>query len=332
VAISTVRPRIWVTPATLPALKAKAAAGGDRWNTLRQAADAASDWNSGIMVYSLTYLVTGNAVYAQRAWDLMAQSMQAGVGQVRPDSYYQARNYLPAASLVYDWLHDWMSQAQRQQLQADMEACVTDIWPETNPSRSTGWAIRDAENNYFYGFLLTWMAGLSLFGDSPLAQGFIDNARSKWTNLVLPVLAGPAAGGIFNEGQAYGVVSIMELLQSLMANLTATGEDLIATTPFFGEAVSALIHLTNPARTEIAPFGDLAAGPIADRHRIVMLMMAGHDPRCAGWLDTVALSRVSQRLNAAMEFLFYPAVTLPLPTVSGRKPAAGKRTKKGGAA
>lgn len=300
-------PRIWVTADTLPALKAKAVAANDRWVKVLQAANVAADWNTGILTYSLAFLVTEKSDYAARAWSLMTDSMKAGVNQISPDSFYQCRNYFVAAPIVYDWLNPWLSAVQKSQLQADIEACADAVWPETSPSRSSGWAVSDSLNNYFYGFMLTWIAGISLYGDSTKAQGYIDNARAKYNSLVLSAMLGPMAGGVTPEGTGYGSVSVMELLQSTLAHQTATGEDLIGTNPWFSDVVSAMIHLTNPPMTEVAPFGDLAAGPVNDTHRRVMLMMAGHDSRCKGWLDGCTPNVCTQRINAYADYLWYPS-------------------------
>lgn len=302
------RPRIWITKDTLPALKAKAVPGNDRWQQVLNAANVApADWNSGIPCYALAYLVTGKGDYAQRAWDLMAQSMQAGLGQVSTDSFYQCRNYFIAAPLVFDWLHDWMSAAQRDQLQADLEACTASVWPETNPSRKGQWAVDNPNNNYYHGFMLTWLAGLALFGDSFQAQFTIDLTRGKWDSMVVPMFKGVGSGGYMIEGTAYGSASTMEILQYTLAHQSATGEDLIASQPWFTDLVSTMLALTNPPMTELAPYGDLAAGPVGDTQRRVMLMLAGHDPRCKAWLDGCTPNRCTQRLNAWCEFLWYPA-------------------------
>lgn len=328
------RPRIWVTQATLPALKARAAAGGDRIDTLRAAAAQPADWDVGVQNYCLMYLLTGDGAYAAKAWGLMQQSMAAGVaqvaeplppagvvhpqgiGEVTPDSGYQCRNYFPAAAIVYDWLHDWLQPADRAALKEDLEVCADWVWPETNPARIHQWGV-DADmsgNNYHLAFQFTWMAGLALSGESSKAQGYIDNARRRWDTEILPYLQGPAQGGLFPEGLGYGIESTKFILWNLLAHQTATGENLIDATPWCHDAVSAMLHMTNPTLTEMAPFGDLAAGPIANKDRIVMMLMSAYDPRCKAWLDSIALTRIQNRLYAWAEFLFYPEQTLPFPT------------------
>jgi hypothetical protein len=68
--------------------------------------------------------------------------------------------------------------------------------------------------------------------------------------------------------------------------------------------------------TEIAPFGDLGAGPINDNHRRAMLLMASRDSRAQVWLDNVTPNRCQQRVNAWLEFLFYPSTPAPVLTTT----------------
>jgi hypothetical protein len=199
-----------------------------------------------------------------------------------------------------------MTLSQRLALANSIETCADWVWPETNPGRVGQWAVDNPGNNYFHGFMLTWMAGLTLSGESAKAQGYIDNARHRWDTVVAPYLQGPASGGLWAEGSNYGTESTGFILYNLIAHQTATGEDLISSNPWFTDAVSAMIQTTNPPMTEMAPFGDIGAGPVNDWHRRVMLEMASHDSRCKPWLDGTTPSKMMQRLNAFLDFMWYP--------------------------
>lgn len=332
--IRTDRPRLLVTPASLADLKARAVPTNDRWTSLKAICDRTpASWDCGIPNYSLAYLITGDTAYSTRAWQLMVQSMSAGVAQasnpghkptmgpptfalptgiheVDGDSGYQARNFFPAASLLFDWCYPALNATQRAQLRADIEACSDWVFPRTNPSRAGAWGVDNPGNNYHAGFMTTWMAGLALYGDSAKAQGYVDEASRRWSAMVTPYLQGPATGGLWNEGTNYGTASTGFYLYSLLAHQTATGEDLIGTNPWFRDMVAAMLQLTNPPMTEVAPFGDLGAGPVNDNHRRAMLMMASRDPRAQIWLDQVTPDRCLQRVNAYLEYLFYPGTPL----------------------
>jgi hypothetical protein len=309
-------------------LQAKAVATNDRWTPVLAAAGLPADWNVGIVNYALAYQMTANINYAQKAWDLMQESMGAGLAQVSSplpvefahpaigtptgtsevsgDSGYQARNYFPAACVCLDWLSPWLSSAQRSTLIADIETCADWIWPETTPSRKGAWGVDDPGSNYYQSFMFTWLAGLALFGESGKAQGYLDNARRRWDTEVAPYLNSLARGGVWPEGLGYGTGSTGFLLWYLLAHQSATGEDLIGATPWCTDAVTAMLQFTTPSLTEKAPIGDLAAGPLNDYARRVMLAMSGHDGRCAAWLNRISPARNLQVLTRWEEFLWAP--------------------------
>lgn len=312
--VTTARPRIWLTPASLANLKARAAANDDRWLQCKQAADQPADWSNGLLNLALAYVVTTDPTYAQKALSLLMPSAADGLAAVTPDSGYQCRNALPAIAVCFDWLYPVLTPTQKTTLIATMKLWGAWPWPETTPSRVGAWGVDDPGSNYYHAFLFSWMVGLSLSGDDPIADTLIGVARNRFTTEVLPYLAISAKGGLFFEGCGYGVGSSGFLLWNLLANLSATGEDLISSTPFCSELVSAMIQFTKPALTEMAPFGDLASGPESDYDRRVMLAMSGHDNRCAPWLDSITPSRDLQMLTRWEEFLWYtPAAAAPPP-------------------
>ena len=315
------RPRLWLTPATLATLKARAAVPTSRWQTLKQWADKAADWNIGIVNYCLAYQVTGDAGYVAKAWSLMQQSMAAGLGQVTGDSGYQCRNYFVAASILLDWGYSALTPAQRTQLATDIAACADWVWPETNPSRKGAWAIDAPGNNYYHGFMLTWLAGLALFGDSPKAQGYIDNALAKWNTVVLPYLTGTAVGGCFLEGSNYGIGSLRSLLYYLLAHSTATDQNLMSGTPWTMDAIGQLISQTTPTLDQVYPSGDQALNSgrqVTDYDRTCALIesLVGTTGRIRGWLDSLNPNVCQQPLNAFAEFLWYPEETPASPLAS----------------
>src|SRR5437764_2334507 len=171
--------------------------------------------------------------------------MKAGLSQVTGDSGYQCRNYFPSACLLYDWCYPALTPDQRNKLRADIEMCADWVWPETNPPRKNDWAIDNPLNNYFAGFLTTWMAGLALFGDSAKAQGYIDNARAKFATRFMPQLdSGPWKGGVSPEGTSYGVDFVRLILLCLEAENTAVGGGQV----WLGDPfVTAVLHLTTPS-------------------------------------------------------------------------------------
>jgi hypothetical protein len=305
-------PRLWMTPAILATLKARAAKGTSRWLELKALVDRpGQDWDIGLFSYSLAYLVTGDAGYAVKAWALLTESMAAGLGQISRDSYYDCRSYFPAAATVYDWLYTWMTPVQRLQLQKDLEACAMAVWPETNPARANDWAIDNSGNNYFYGFLTSWLAGLTLYPDGMKAQDIIDLNLSKWTQLVAPYLAGPAAGGAMYEGTSYSTDSLSLMMFSTYAHATATGT--LYGGAWQNQALQMLAHQTTPEMDALTPWGDQTkdqGGGLVDAGRLPFLLGAAQGvPWCRTWLDAAVPNRMQQRRNSWAEFMWYPEET-----------------------
>jgi hypothetical protein len=323
-------------------LKARAVPSNDRWNLLIDLVNRpGASWDVGLINYCMAYVITGNAGYVTKAWQLMLQSMAAGnrqvsnpghkptmgpptadnpsyhpptgVHEIDGDSGYQCRNYFPAACLLYDWCWTGLNAAQRDQLRADIEVCANWVWPDTNPARKGQWAVDNPLNNYWWGFMYTWLAGLAIAGDSGQAPAFYAAGQGRWSGLALPVLQGIGKGGMLPEGTNYSVASVSFMLMQLLAHESATGETL--TTPWHNDFVTAMLHLTVPTMNELQPLGDLGAGPISDTHRKALLLMARRDPRAQVWLDQVSPSRCQQRENAWFEFCFAAPAT---PT--GEKP------------
>lgn len=324
--VRTDRPRLWLTPDTLAALKARAVPTNPRWQALLDIANRpGAGWDdAGIAGYALTYLMTGDPQYAAKAWTLMSQSMQAGLGQVSADSGYPCRSYLPASAILYDWCHDALTDAQRSALQKDIEACADWVYPRTNPSRAGGWAIDSVGNNYHAGFQYTWLSGLALSGDSPKAQGYIDEALRRWNSMVLPYLNATAAGGALFEGTSYSVDWLGMTLQQLLAHSTATGEDLLTpqlTTGWCKDALQWLIHMTTPTRDRLVPLGDMtksSGGALQDAARIPMLAAASQNyPGAQIWLDTTVPNRCQMRNNAWTEFLWGNSTVTPTEEPTG---------------
>ena len=306
------RPRIWLSPAILATLKARAARGTSRWRILKDLVDRpGADWDIGICNYALAYQVTGDPAYAAKAIDLMTQSMAAGLGQVQPDSGYPCRSYFVGSSLVLDYCWEAMTDEERASLIADVETNAAWVWPETNPSRASAWGVNNPGNNYFHGFMMTWLAAVALGDSSRKSAGLFALCQSKWENLVLPYLAGPAAGGYMVEGTSYGVDSVRLMLLYQLALLTGTDMGSTASLRWPLEACRLLMYLTAPTMDRLVPWGDQtkdAGGALRDPSRSCQLIAAGAAGVGAaqGWLDTAVPPRMQERINAWEEFLWYP--------------------------
>lgn len=315
--VSAAHPRIWLTPSTLTQLRAQAAANSPRWVALKNAVDSSStpDWGVGIMNYALAYQVSGDPTYADKAIALMQISVNDGLNAITPDSGYQCRNLLPGMAVGYDWCYNRLTPAQRSQFQAQMEQWAEWVWPETNSSRSSAWGVDNPGNNYFHGFMFTWMVGLALAGDSPKATSYIDLALQKWSSMVTPYLATTGAGGYLLEGTNYGTSSTRYMFWYLAAHTTATGQNLLSAPGFSWarDAVIARLYLTGPMMDRLYPGGDQAresSAALSDYDRTPMLVaQASMDPTTAGyakwWLDHTNPNQNLWKFTQWEEFLWY---------------------------
>jgi uncharacterized protein DUF4962 len=319
-------PRIWLNPEVLGRLRAKAAGGSLRWLALKKTCDDGLRYPSGadttIQNYALAYQVTRNSAYADRAIALMTASISHGMTSVTADQGYGARSVLPAMAVGYDWCYDRMTPEQRAAFRLQMEQWADWVWPETNPVRATGWAVRAPGDNYFHGFMMTWLVGLALYGDSDKAPGYIDLARQRWQEQVRPYLERFGAGGYPMEGTSYGAGSLFRIFWYLAAHSTATDEDLFQAPGFNWprEAITAKLYLTTPTLDRVYPGGDQARDSqahLSDYDRGAFLVALSHlDGTTAGyakwWLDHIAPDRNRWAFTRWEEFLWYREGVTPV--------------------
>jgi hypothetical protein len=310
-------PRIWLTPPVLTRLRAQAAANSPRWQALKSAVDrsATPDWDIGVIDYALAYQVTGNTWYADQAIALMQLWVNGGLGTITGDSGYQTRVVLPAMAVGYDWCYDRLTPAQRARFRTQMEQWADWVWPETNPARAHAWAVDAPGNNYYHGFMMTWLIGLALAGDSAKAGGYIDLARQKWLTAVEPYLNTTGAGGYLLEGTNYGTGSTRAIFWYLSAHASATGEDLVNAPGFTWarDAILSKLYQTTPERDRVYPGGDQArdsTAPLSDYDRGSMLVsLSSLDPTTVGyakwWLDNTRPNQDQWRFTQWEEFLWY---------------------------
>ncbi len=315
------RPRLWITQDSLPALKAKAAAGDSRWLVLKQMMDThmPPDWDRGVFSPCLCYLATGNADYAQVAIRLMFGDhhdgpVYGGIGAIQGDSGYVVRTLLPDAACLLDWAYPVLTPPQRADLIACLEQWARWVWPKTNASRAGAWGTSDGEagNNYHSGFLLgTWTAALALSGDSALADPLLALSRRKFDGAVMPYWAGMGKGGMWPEdGTSYGVQSTRMLFLALEAHRTATGEDLLTANAWPSDALTVSLHTTTPDRAHRWCWGDQPNGSAAwlgDADRTAPLIGTRFDARMAPWLESSSPNRNQGRSALWEEVAFWNA-------------------------
>jgi hypothetical protein len=241
-------PRIWWTPERL--------AQGRAWYAAHPFTPKATDpWNN-----ALVYVLTGNKVDAQNAINsLMAFTITDSQLSQTSCDVYRWNDWVP---VVYDWVHDAMSSAQRQTFTERYNH-----YAETMMQKKWGSPSMPG-NNYFWGYFrneFNW--AVASYHENSMAPAFLEDALlNRWQNSFLPYAAsGSALGGVAPEGSQYGrymlAYSVMPLVSSQLL-----GRDLWGETSFYKDALFQTIYATTPALTfggqgnksyyQIFPFDD----------------------------------------------------------------------------
>ena len=187
----------------------------------------------------------------------LAWEASAGPGGFRDDTRQQGEELL----LMFDWCHASFSAAERATMvtrwNGYMDREMTDILGNQG----------DEANNYWSGrtrILLMW--GITSFGENSRAQEFIDQALDTRMGVWFPAwYQNFGRGGVFPEGGDYGIVSLSYPLIPFVS-AADYGYDAFAQTPYFSEAIYALIYGSTPGPSTISglPTGGVSFFPFND--------------------------------------------------------------------
>ncbi len=333
VTVKASHPRIWLTPERLARLKTYQQQNTARWQkvkTLADSASASSNNEDTLMAVGLAYQVTGNATYGTKCASILSNiTVNSNTIFAAEHNGYYYRSIIPGVAAGYDWCYSALSAAQKSQGAKWMMDRADAVWPETTPSRSGGWAVRDPGNNYYWGFMMTWPAALAAYGDDPTSGGTVSSpnrpqyhlnlALSKWRKEVRPVMDGEGEGGVFIEGTNYD--SSHQMAIALDAHKTATGQDLINEPgfTFLKDSLWWRIYSTAPNNSEGYNYGDQSRYPQAyiwslDRFRALPVMDNITDTSqrqyLQGWLADIKGS-TSDKYHDTWEFLYYDEALTP---------------------
>lgn len=267
--IAAGHPRIFVTPATLPALRARAVGGNPRWQALVEEAD---DADGSLLAKALAGLVGGESRYCT---DAVARAVALAAS---PDDY---SSRMGDVALVYDWCHDRLSSEQRAALVAAFNA-----WGDVpdHPNDVPGWG------NYWprwgYSYVLV---GLATQGDNARAVEWLDEYRHRrFQDIDVPLLDRIADGGGWPEGTVYDWIANLPRVKAVEAWRTATGEDLFLASRWFRERLGYLLLHRWPGLAEqwglqFHPYpstGDAERnrGTMANYERIMALLLVNRFP------------------------------------------------------
>ncbi|HMN27587.1 MAG TPA: DNRLRE domain-containing protein [Caldilineaceae bacterium] len=224
-------PRIFLTPAKLSALKARAVATNPRWVQLQNEADSA---DAGMHVKALVSQVTGQASYCD-------QAIAAALAVIANQSDYPGQ--AGDLALVYDWCYGRLSADQRTTF---LNYFVT--WSDNTPKNEdfSGWGNYWPRHGYSYA-----LVGLATYGDNPRAQEWFDEYRHRrYQENDLPLLDRIADGGAWPEGMVYDWIANWPRVMAVEAWRTATGEDLFASTRWFRDRLGYILLHRRPGLGE----------------------------------------------------------------------------------
>ena len=196
-------------------------------------------------------LTNNNTDCDQAVGHLAAWEAPAGIGGFRDATRQQGEALL----LIYDWCHHRLSANQIATLVARWNGYM-------DRDNGDDFANEGSEaNNYFWGRVrnnLLW--GIASYGENPRAQEFIDNAlETRLGDWFSSWYQDFGRGGVFPEGADYGSVTLSYPIVPFQS-AADFGYDPYAQTPYFREAIYALIYGTTPGPTRttgVPPSGNV---------------------------------------------------------------------------
>lgn len=216
-------PRIWLTPERLATLQARVAANTIEWQQVKQTADRYLDPGTTIpssgaswypLNFAIVYLMTGDTRYSDRAIQVIKDiSIPYADGAITNTvGLHIASNGMVPTAVIYDWCYGRLSADDRSLLRQKMTYWV-------DYAAAHDWLGYPGHNYYFDWIRSEGISGLSLYGDDTKASGYLDDARSRYANDIVPYLNTYGAGGYWEEGPR------LRRVPRLLADLHRRSED-----------------------------------------------------------------------------------------------------------
>lgn len=246
-------PRIYLTPAKLAILQARAVPANPRWTALL---DEANDPGGDMHAKALVGILTGQADYCDLAIDAALQTASD------PGNWSSKAGDI---ALVYDWCHHRLTTAQRATFIDYFTAWGAAEMTDPNGTDIPCWG------NYWprwgYSFAL---AGLAAYGDTPNAAVWLDEYRHRrFRDNDVSLLDRIAAGGAWPEGMVYDWIANCPRVMAVEAWRTAAGEDLFQSTAWFRERIPCILLHRYPGIAEQwgYPYHPYTSAGDAERNR-----------------------------------------------------------------
>jgi Heparinase II/III-like protein len=288
------------------------------------------EWADAVADCALVWHATGDNKYAacglRYLGALLDDRLQVGdkLGGddvVHFDSGYGIRTFGAYTALAYDWLRGapGFDAALRDRALARLDKWLS--WYRTD-----GYLHDEPIANYYWGYLTTLsFAGLAAAGESPLADQWLEQARTELSTRALPAFRDELRGGGWPEGYQYGEYTTMEVALVAEAFRTGAGVDITRHLPWLGDTLAHHTHALLPDQRSVydgGTWGEHPAAPSALAVAAVDVALDGiGDPRAAEgrWLMRHALPPL-RREQAWVGLL------AERPTARERSPRAPDRT------
>jgi len=287
------RPRLFLSPDTLAALRARARAGAPSWSALRarceeyaggrveypDGADYPGKGNIGegyqgqgyfepLLELSLCFQIertldsTGASRYARKGIEVLAKMSEKEGPHAPPlerDSGYGIRFYGVGMAIAYDWLHSEMSPDERKRVYEAQKQWI-------DAYEKNGFGRDHPQGNYFAGYYAAkGLGALSTEGDNPRAETeWRDFLARVHKGSVAPYYAAHLTGGGWPEGWGYGALASLNMSLPTWGARTAKGIDLVRDVqPGFTyplDQARYLLHFSWPSRKTLDDRGTFHAG------------------------------------------------------------------------
>ncbi len=289
-------------------------------------------WN-----FALMYMLTRDASYAITAIDKVMAVISDGMATERKDYFLYGHWYVRSAAIVYDWLYDLLTPAERVAIVNYMNQVVYESTnPQTNPCKySSGWSQNNPRDNYYYRHVLSAaLLGLSTYGENPGTVTFQDCTGAGGTHpLVLtykgvdytdplefvyaklddqavPWIVDREAGGGWHEGTNYGRASKELMFEIFQVLRDGGGRNYFNELSFPKQAAHFYFYELQPGNVFHYTPGDAPRDPLERANdsdlRVLRLLVDGIDGTTESqyaqfWLDTYG-GRASDSVQRALNF------------------------------
>ncbi len=217
----------------------------ETWRTIDNKAGAAQ---TNILQSALIYMVSHDTVAAENARRVMLDVARWKVdGSTGINSVdHAAQGLLYSMSLGYDWLNDYLSDADKKVVRECIRQRADLMYKFLNPLRSD-----PANNHPWFCTSALGIGGLALYNEVPEAKDWVDYAVQLYCGQYLS-LGGP--DGEWHEGIAYWSYTLFFVFQFTDSLYEATGVDLYQY-PWLKKTASYKINAQPPVSFGV-PFGD----------------------------------------------------------------------------